>query len=181
LTINISLNGWRRQLLPEERQAEERAEHGEHRVQRQREGQHQQPESPPGEKVGHHVLDFAWDLGVLLELLPDDVLPERAGDRVENVLSQTRNDRADEAGNQPAQHGVCGLEGERGVLLLEIDDEHAACDDPEAATRVRAADDGQRGQHPDEQTAQQRRLVTTHGHGRLLRQYLSRNTPDPSA
>ena len=82
--------------------------------------------------------------------------------RPHHDLHRNREDRrdhaADQAGHKPDQRAFGRRDLQRRVLLAQIDGQHAAAHDPQAAAAVAGADERQRRQHADEQPAPERRL-----------------------
>jgi len=71
------------------------------------------------------------------------------------------DDRAHDAGQQPAQRPLAEREGLGPVPLEQPGGQHAAPDDPEAAADVAERDDRQGRQHADEQPPEDDRLKLT--------------------
>ena len=63
-----------------------------------------------------------------------------------------------QAGDQADQRAFGGGDLRRQVLLPQVDGQHAAAEDPEAAAAVSGVDDRQRREHADEQAAEERGL-----------------------
>ena len=98
----------------------------------------------------------------LREHLADHPLLERRHRRRRapiDTISQTNG--ADDAGEQPDERAAADRHRRGLVLLIEIRGQHAAADDPQTAAAVADADDRQRRQDADEETAEQMRLSST--------------------
>ena len=131
-------------LLLEESQPEQRTEHAEHGVDRQRHGKLQQHESPAGHHVEQQVAELGRDVRIGLQLAAYLLLPDGTGPVQEGPGPDDRQQRADDARHQAAQHRVCRLERFGLLLLTQIDGQEPAHDDPETAAEIQTADNRQR-------------------------------------
>ena len=91
----------------------------------------------------HEVARFGRQLGIRFELAADRFEPERARRRRPSPGATADAITAPiSPASRPPEHGVRGFDRLLPILLLQIDDQHAAGHHPQTAADVRGADDG---------------------------------------